>query len=58
MLGGVLSARTIAEVAAVPQDEFVTDVVKGVAPNRRKALASQASEIWSRANRIATLSER
>jgi hypothetical protein len=56
-LRATLGDRKIAYVAATPKEEFVAEAVKGAPQTRRKALTADAEEVWTRASRIASLSE-
>jgi len=52
-----LGDRKIADLAATPKEEFVAEAVKGVPQAKRKAITADAEEVWTRASRIASLSE-
>jgi hypothetical protein len=56
-LAATLGDRKIADVAASDKDSFVARAFKGVPQTRRKAVTAEAEELWTRASRIATLSE-
>lgn len=50
-----VSGKTIAQLAAIPEVEFVKKVTRGVAAKQAEAAKAQAREIWINANRVVNL---
>jgi hypothetical protein len=52
-----LADQTVADVAGSEKEAFVAEALKDVPQARQKAVAAEANELWTRANRIANLSQ-
>ena len=52
-----LGDRNVGDIAGTEKDAFVAEAVKAVPQARRKAVAADAEELWTRASRIANLSQ-
>jgi hypothetical protein len=55
-LGQAIAGRTIAEVANMPQADFVRAVTAGVAAADAPAAEAQARDAWMKASRVVRLS--
>ena len=56
-VGKYIAKKTVAEVAAMPQDEFVAETTKGVRTGaQRDAETARAKEVWAAATRVTKLS--
>lgn len=55
--GTKLSALTIADLAAMPRADFLAETLENVPDARRKEVEQKAAEIWTRATRVANLSQ-
>ena len=54
-LGKALADRSVGEVAAEDQEQFIERVLANIAPRQRVAMERQARDVWLRASRIARL---
>ena len=55
-VGKHIAGKTVAEVAAVPQETFVAAATKGVKVAQREAETERARQVWTAASRVAKLS--
>lgn len=55
-VGKQVADKTVADVAAVPQDRFVAEATKGLKGAERLAETNRAQEVWTAASRVAKLS--
>lgn len=56
VVGKHTAGKTVAEVAAVPQETFVAAATKGAKEAQREAETERARQVWSAASRVAKLS--
>ena len=57
-VGKYIAKRTVAEVAAMPEEEFVAEATKGVrAGSKRDAETARAKAAWAAATRVTKLSD-
>jgi hypothetical protein len=55
-VGKYIAKMTVADVAALPQEEFVAETTKGLRAAQREAEAERAKEVWAAATRVTKLS--
>lgn len=55
VVGKHLAGKTVAEVAAVPQETFVAAATKGAKEEQRATETERARQVWSAASRVAKL---
>ena len=55
-VGKYLAGKTVAEVAAMPQDEFVAVTTKGLRTAQRETEVERAKQVWAAASRVTKLS--
>ena len=54
-VGKYVAGKTVADVAAVPRDQFVADATKGLRGAQRQAETDRADAVWTTAARVAKL---